>query len=426
MALLIFIAVLMFFMLLGMPIVFSLLLSSTALMFYLDTFDSQIIVQNLVSGTNSFPLLAVPFFILAGELMNSSGLTKRIINFAIALVGNVKGGLGYVAIIASIIFAGLSGSAVADTAALGAILIPMMVSAGYDKNQSTGLIAAGGIIAPIIPPSIALILFGITNGISIVQLFMAGIVPGLMLGIGLVTAWTIIARRGNFDTLKSKTKKSFLKVFRESIWALVLPVIIIVGIRFGVFTPTEAAAVAVFYTLFVGVFIYKELNVKKMYDALVNSARITSVVVFLSAAAMVSAWLITIANIPAALITILDPFLDSKFILLSIIFLLILIVGMVMDVIPNILVLGPILTPVIIEAGIDPVYFGIIFVLTCCIGLLTPPVGVVLNVASGVAKIPIEDTVKGVFPFLIAHIIVVFLLIVFPSIITVPLEFLTR
>ncbi|MDA5108011.1 TRAP transporter large permease subunit [Brevibacillus thermoruber] len=410
---------------LGMPIAFALLFSGVALMIYLDIFDSQIVAQNLINGADNFPLMAIPFFILAGELMNAGGISKRIIQFALALVGHIRGGLGYVAILASILFAGLSGSAVADTAALGAILIPMMVKAGYDRNRSTGLIAAGGIIAPIIPPSIPMIIFGVTSGLSITKLFMAGIVPGLLIGVGLMIAWWAMVRKGNFDVYPRRSLKEMLAATKGAIWALLLPLIIVGGLRGGVFTPTEAAVVAAFYALFVGLVVYRELKVTQLYEILVASAKTTSVVMFLAAAAMVSAWLITVANIPATLTDMLGPLVDNPLLLLIVINVLVLLVGTAMDLTPTILILTPVLMPVIEQAGIDPIYFGVLFILNNCIGLLTPPVGTVLNVACGVGKIGMEDIMKGVWPFLLVEIVILVLLILFPAIVTVPLEWLT-
>ena len=410
---------------LGMPIAFALLFSGVALMIYLDIFDSQIIAQNLINGADNFPLMAIPFFILAGEIMNAGGISKRIIQFALALVGHIRGGLGFVAILASILFAGLSGSAVADTAALGAILIPMMVKAGYDRNRSTGLLAAGGIIAPVIPPSIPMIVFGVTSGISITKLFMAGIVPGLMIGIALMMTWWLIVRKGDYEVLPRRSKAEIWVATKGAIWALLLPVIIVGGLRGGVFTPTEAAVVAAFYALFVGVFIYKELRIGKLYELLVASAKTTSVVMFLVAAAMVSAWLITVANIPGALSTLLGPLVESPLLLLIVINVIVLLVGTAMDLTPTILILTPVLMPIIDQAGIDPVYFGVLFILNNCIGLLTPPVGTVLNVACGVGKIGMEDIMKGIWPFLLVEILILLLFILFPSIVTVPLEWFT-
>lgn len=412
-------------MILGMPIAIALLVSGVALMMYLEMFDTQIIAQNLINGADNFPLMAIPFFILAGELMNRGGISKRIIAFALALVGHIRGGLGFVAIIASVLFAGLSGSAVADTAALGAILIPMMVKAGYDRNRSTGLIAGSGIIAPIIPPSIPMIIFGVTGGVSITKLFMAGIVPGLLMGVGLALTWGIISRKSTAELNPRKSFKEILQATWKAVWALLLPVIIIVGLRGGIFTPTEAAVVAAFYALFVGAVIYRELKIEQIYEVLIVSAKTTSIVMFLAAAAMVSAWLIAFANIPAQLTELLGPLVDSPMLLMIAIALLILLIGTAMDLTPTILILTPVLMPIVIQAGIDPVYFGIIFVLTNCIGLLTPPVGTVLNVACGVGKIGMEDIMKGIWPFLVVHLIVLLLLILFPWIVTVPLEWLT-
>jgi TRAP-type transport system large permease protein len=408
---------------LGMPIAFALLASGVALMLFLGNFDSQIIAQNFINGADNFPLMAIPFFILAGELMNSGGISKRIIAFALALVGHIRGGLGYVAIIGAILFAGLSGSAVADTAALGAILIPMMVQAGYDRNRSTGLIAAGGIIAPIIPPSIPMIIFGVTSGVSITKLFMAGIVPGIMIGIGLTLVWWLVSRKDQLEVLPRKSLKEIFHAIKQAFWGLMLPLIIVVGLRGGLFTPTESAVVAVFYALLVGVFIYREIKWEQLYHSLLTAAKMTSVVMFLVAAAMVSAWLITVANIPNDITVMLEPFLDNTLLLLIVINLVILLVGTAMDLTPTILILTPVLMPIIEKAGIDPVYFGVLFVLNNVIGLLTPPVGVVLNVACGVGKIGMEDIMKGIWPFLLIEVFILILLILFPSIVTVPLEF---
>ncbi len=409
----------------GVPIAFALILSGVALMFAMDIFDSQVVAQNLINGANNFSLMAIPFFVLAGELMNAGGISKRIVSFAMALVGHVRGGLGYVAIIASILFAGLSGSAVADTAALGAILIPMMVSRGYNVNRSTGLICASGIIAPVIPPSIPMIIFGVTSGVSITELFMGGIVPGILMGVGLMIVWTFIARKDDSELPPRKTMKEIFEAVKQASWALLLPVIIIGGLRGGVFTPTEAAVVAAFYALFVGLVVYRELKIKDLYPVLVASAKTTSVVMFVAAAAMVSAWLITVANVPAEMADMLGGLIENPLLLLLLINILLLAIGLVMDLTPAILIFTPVLLPLVKMAGIDPVYFGIIMVFNLCIGLITPPVGTVLYVGCGISKINIWQITKGIAPFLLVHIIILILLILFPSIITVPLEWLT-
>jgi TRAP-type transport system large permease protein len=410
---------------LGMPIAFALLVSGVFLMFFLGIFDSQIIAQNLINGADNFPLMAIPFFMLAGELMNQGGLSRRIVEMAMTMVGHIKGGLGYVAIIASVLFASISGSAVADTAALGAILIPMMVKSGYNVNRSSGLVAAGGIIAPIIPPSIGFIIFGVASGVSITKLFMAGIVPGLMLAIGLTVTWAIVARKDNVQVQKRASVKEMLTALRQGIWALFLPIIIIGGLKFGIFTPTEAAVVAAVYALFVGLVIYRELKFKDLFPVFVHAAKMTSVVMFLVAAALVTSWLITVANLPAAFIDLLQPFLDRPFLLLIMINLLVILIGTAMDMTPTILILTPVLMPLVAAAGIDPVYFGVLFILNNAIGLLTPPVGTVLNVMCGVSKISMEDIMKGIWPFLLVEVIVLILLILFPSLVLVPLEWFT-
>ncbi|WP_400164601.1 TRAP transporter large permease [Brevibacillus sp. TJ4] len=425
MTLTIFAIVLLGVMALGAPIAFALLASGVALMIYLDIFDSVIIAQNLIKGADSFPLLAVPFFILAGELMNAGGISKRIVNLAMALFGHIRGGLGYVAILGSVLFAGLSGSAVADTAALGAILIPMMVKSGYNRNRSTGLIAAGGIIAPIIPPSIPMIIFGVTSGVSITKLFMAGIVPGLLIAVGLIVIWWWLVRKDNMQVFPRKSGKEIVKATREAIWALLLPVIIVAGLRGGIFTPTEAGVIAAFYALFVGLVIYRELKIQVLYKVLVAAAKMTSTVLFLVAAAMVSAWLITVADLPSLLTGLLEPLIESPLALMLIITLLVIALGTAMDMVPLILILTPVLMPLVNLAGIDPVYFGVVFVVAGCIGLLTPPVGTVLNVACSVGKITLVDILKGIWPFLLVEIVVLILLILFPSLVTVPLEWFT-
>jgi tripartite ATP-independent transporter DctM subunit len=406
----------------GMPIAFALLFTGVVLMLYLGNFDSIIIAQNLINGADSFSLLAVPFFILAGELMNAGGISKRIINLSMSTVGHIKGGLGYVAIVGSVLFATLSGSAVADTAALGAILIPMMIAAGYDRNQSTALIAAGGVIGPVIPPSIPMILFGVTGGVSITKLFLAGIVPGIMLGLGLALTWFFMMRKKTVQTMPRQTFKQFLIALKDAFWALLIPAVILIGLRGGVFTPTEAAVVAAFISFVVGFVIYRELKISELYKVFFSSARMTSIIMFLTAAAMVVGWLITVANIPALVIDLVEPLMDNPTLLLLMINLLVIIIGTAMDLTPTILILTPVLMPVVVQAGIDPVYFGLLFVLNNIIGLITPPVGTVLNVAAAVGKTRMEDLTKAILPFFLVEVFVLLLLILFPGLVLVPLE----
>jgi TRAP-type transport system large permease protein len=416
----IFIGSLLLAMALGMPIAFALLVSGAALMLHLGTFDPQILTQNLVAGADSFPLLAVPFFMLAGELMNHGGLSRRIVNFAMAIVGHIPGGLGYVAIIAACIMAALSGSAVADAAALAALLLPMMKEAGHDKARSAGLIASAGIIAPVIPPSIGFVIFGVAGGVSISKLFLAGIVPGILLGLSLWVTWWWLVRKENVKPRPRASKADVLKAFKESTWALVLPIIVVVGLKFGVFTPTEAAVVAAVYALVISLFVYKELTIKSVLPVFKAAAKTTSVVMFLVAAAMVSAWLITVANVPAQIVTLLQPLMDNPTLLLIAIMLLTMFVGTALDMTPTILLLTPVLMPVVKAAGIDPVYFGVLFIINNAIGLITPPVGTVLNTVAGVGKVSMDEVTKGVMPFMIAQFTVMFLMIAFPALVMVP------
>ena len=424
MTLLVFVGSLLGAMAVGVPVAFSLMFCGVVLMWYMGMFNSQIIAQNMVVGADTFTLLAIPFFILAGELMNSGGLSRRIIDFAIACVGHIRGGLGIVAIAAAVIMASISGSAAADTAALAAILIPMMAKAGYNVPRSAGLIAAGGIIAPIIPPSMAFIVFGVAANVSITKLFMAGVVPGILMGVSLIVTWLFVVRKDKVEALPKVSGPERLKATGRAAWALGMPVIILGGIKAGVVTPTEAAVVAAMYALFVGLFIYRELSLKDLPHIILQAAKTTSVVMFLVCSALVSAWLITAANIPAEVSGYIAPLIDRPTLLLFVIMLLVLVVGTALDLTPTILILTPVLMPIIKQAGIDPVYFGVLFIMNTSIGLLTPPVGVVLNVVSGVGRVPLGKVITGVLPFLLAEIFVLFLLVLFPDIVLVPARWL--
>ena len=420
----IFLASMLGAMALGVPIAFALLLCGVALMLSQGSVDTTVFAQKLLEGADSFPLLAIPFFMLAGELMTAGGISRRIVNFALAWVGHVRGGLGFVAIFAAMILAAISGSAAADAAALGTMLIPMMRKAGYDVPRSAGLIAAGSVIAPVLPPSVALIVFGVVANVSIGKLFMAGIAPGIMMGLSLLCAWMIVSRRDKTQVLERQPMRARVRAGVDGLWALLMPLGIIGGMRFGIFTPTEAAVAASVYAFVVGMFVYRELRWGKMRALLVRAARGTAVVVFLIAAALVSAWMITISNVPDQVIGILQPFMDSPRLLMFVIMLLVVIVGTALDFAPTVMILTPVLMPVVIQAGIDPVYFGVLFVMNNAIGLITPPVGVVLNVLSGTAKISMDAVTKGVFPFLVAELCVLFLLVAFPQLVLVPLSWL--
>jgi tripartite ATP-independent transporter DctM subunit len=410
---------------LGLPIAFALLICGGALMVAQGQIDTTILSQKLIEGADSFPLLAIPFFMLAGELMNAGGLSRRIVDFALAWVGHVRGGLGIVAVFAAVVMAAISGSAAADTAALGALLIPMMRKAGYDVARASGLIAAGGVIAPVIPPSIGLIVFGVIANVSIGKLFLAGIFPGLMMGLSLVVTWLWVARKDRVDVLPRQGMTERLRAGADGIWALLMPAGIIGGLKFGIFTPTEAGVAACVYAFIVGAFIHRELPLRQLYPLLVSAAKSTAVVVFLIAAALVSGWLITTSDVPNQVAAMLAPFMDNPTLLLLVIMLIVVMVGTALDFAPTLMILTPVLMPIVRQAGIDPVYFGVLFIMNNAIGLITPPVGIVLNVICGVSKIPMSELMKGLWPFLWAELAVLLLLVLFPSLVLVPLKWMT-
>jgi tripartite ATP-independent transporter DctM subunit len=421
----IFLGALLGAMAIGVPIAYSLLLCGVALMWHLDLFDAQILAQNVINGADSFPLLAVPFFMLAGEAMNQGGLSRRIVNLALAVVGHVRGGLGYVAIVAACILSALSGSAVADAAALSALLIPMMVAAGHDKARSGGLIAASGVIGPIIPPSIGFVIFGVAANVSISKLFLAGIFPGILIGASLWFTWWWLVRKEKVLPPPRKSGAEMLTALREATWALLLPLIILVGLRFGIFTPTEAAVVAAVYAIFVATVVYRELKPSQFYGMFVSAAKTSAIVMFLVAAAMVSAWLITVADLPSKLVALLEPLIASPMLLMVVIMVLVMAVGTAMDMTPTILILTPVLMPVIKAAGIDPIYFGVLFIINNSIGLVTPPVGTVLNVVAGVGRMKMDEVTRGVLPFAIAEFAMMFLMVLFPPLVTWPARLLS-
>ena len=422
MSILIFLGALLGSMAIGVPIAFALLLTGAALMGHLGLFETQILAQKVVDGADSYPLMAVPFFLLAGELMTVGGLTKRIVAAANALFGHIRGGLGYVVIGTGVLLASLSGSAIADTAALAVMLLPLMRQAGYSESRSCGLIAATGIIAPIIPPSIGFVLFGVTTNTSITKLFFAGIIPGLAMGLSLVVIWWWLCRN-NREALPPRKRLGEMAIaVGNAGWALGMPLIIIGGLKLGLFTPTEAAIVAAMYSLLVSVLVYRELPPRVLYKALLSAARTSAVIMFIVAASMVSAWMITVANIPDEVVKLLMPFFDRPMLLMAMIMALVFSIGMVLDFTPSILIIAPVLMPVVHAAGIDPVYFGVLYVMNAAIGMLTPPVGVVLNVVCGVAKVRMEEAISGVIPFLVAETVAMALLIVFPTLVTTPVK----
>ena len=388
-----------------------------------DLFTSQLVVQQFIGGINSFSLLAVPFFMLAGELMNKGGITRKIVDVVYLWVGRFRGGLGYVSILASMIFAGLSGSALADTAALGGVLIPMMSERGYSKSRSTGIVISSGIIANIIPPSIGFILFGVVSGASISRMFMGGLVPGIFLGLALMVTWFFTARKDGLKsepcTIPGPEKR---QIILRAIPALLLPLFIIVGLRGGIFTPTEAGAIACAYALVVGLFVYKGLKVSDLPGILLDTVRSTGKVLFIVGGSLTVSWIITASNLSKDLISSFHGLVAHPILLVLCCQLLFILFGMVLDIVPIIMILVPVMLPLVKAAEVNLEYFGILSIITMTFGLITPPVGTVLYVGSGISKISIAEAVKGAMPFMAAEVVVIVLLSLFPQIITVPLS----
>ncbi|MCM2295964.1 TRAP transporter large permease subunit [Rhodoferax sp.] len=408
----------------GMNMGLALALTGAAMSWVLGFWDTQLLAQNLVAGVDSFPLLAVPFFILAGELMNAGGISQRIITMAQAWVGHIRGGLGFVAIGAAVLMASMSGSALADTAALATILLPMMRQQGYPLHTSAGLIGAGGIIAPIIPPSMPFIIYGVTTNTSISLLFLSGIVPGLIMGAGLIVAWKLVLRDMDLPKGEPLPMKARLKATLQAFWALLMPVIIIGGMKSGLFTPTEAAVVAAFYSLVVSLFIHREMKLVQVYDVLVRASRTTAIVMFLCAGAQVASYMVTLADLPNVLTAWLGPLVESPRLLMVVMMIVLIMIGTSLDLTPTILIFSPVMLPIAMKAGIDPVYFGLMFILNGSIGLITPPVGTVLNVVASVGRMPLHSVIRGISPFLITYLSILALFIAFPQIVTAPVAWM--
>ena len=408
----------------GMNMGLALVLTGAGMAWVLGFADTQLLAQNLVAGVDSFPLLAVPFFILAGELMNTGGISRRIITMAQAWVGHIQGGLGYVAIAAAIMLSAMSGSALADAAALATIVLPMMRKNGYPMTTSAGLIAAGGVIGPIIPPSMAFVIYGVTTNTSISALFVSGIVPGLIMGLGLVIAWRLRISGLDLPASEPMPLKARLRATLQATWALLMPVIIIGGMKTGIFTPTEAAVVAAAYAMFISFFVHREMKLSDLHGVFVKAAKTTAVVMFLCAGAQVTGYMVTLADMPSTLSSWLGPMVENPRLLMAAMMLVLVLVGTALDLTPTILIFAPVMLPIAVKAGIDPVYFGLMFVLNGSIGLITPPVGTVLNVVAGVGRMPLSQVVRGVSPFLITYTLIMFLFVLFPQIVTAPVAWM--
>jgi len=398
---------------LGVPIAFCLGITAAVSLISLDM-PLRVVAQRIFTGIDSFPLMAVPFFVLAGDLMNHGGTTIRLVRFSNALVGWIRGGLAHTNIVASMFLAGISGSAVADASAIGGILIPGMTKEGYDVEFSAAVTASASTMGPIIPPSILMVIYGVTTGVSIGALFAAGFVPGVLIGFSLMAVAYFISRKRNYPKLPMISLSGFVIAFHKAIFALIAPVIILGGILLGVFTPTEAAAVAVAYAFFVGVFIFRELRLADIPGILVQSGITTSVLLLVIGTANALAWVLSAEQIPQKIAEAMLGISRDPYWILLLINLFLLVVGMFMESGAAIIILAPVLAPVAQTVGLNPLHFGFVVVLNLVIGLLTPPLGVCLFVACSIARISLVVLVKAIFPFLMVEVAILFLVSYFP------------
>ncbi|UAB88932.1 TRAP transporter large permease [Ruegeria sp. SCSIO 43209] len=411
------------FLLIGLPVFFA-LLAAPGILLWLSgqTNDITLLYRNVYNGMDSFPLMAIPFFMLAGELMNRGGITIRLVEFSQALMGHLRGGLAHVNVLSSILFAGLSGSAVADTSALGSMLIPAMEKQGYTRKFAAAITAASSVIGPIIPPSGIMIIYAYVMGESVAALFLAGIVPGVMVGVGLMLMIKLMADRYDFPVASRKytwpeRRQASLKAF----FPLMTPVIILGGILGGIFTPTEAAAVAVGYAFIIGFFVLRTLTWKEVPEVLSNAGMTSAVVLLLVGAAMAFKTVVSLSHAPEQLASLILSLSENPLILLFLINLLLFIVGMFLDAGPAIIILGPILGPIFTSLGVDPIHFAIIMSVNLTVGLATPPMGLVLFVAAAVSRERVETIAKAILPFLAVEIIVIFLITYIPALsMTIP------
>jgi tripartite ATP-independent transporter DctM subunit len=418
-----FLPVFLTFLLIGLPVFFGLLFAPGILL-YLNGQEKDItlLYRNVYAGMDSFPLMAIPFFMLAGELMNKGGITMRLVEFSQAFMGHLRGGLAHVNVLSSMLFAGLSGSAVADTSALGSMLIPAMEKQGYTRKFAAAITAASSVIGPIIPPSGIMIIYAYVMGESVAALFLAGIVPGIMVGIGLMLVVKLMADKYDFPVASRKyTWPERGQASIKAFWPLLTPVIILGGILGGIFTPTEAAAVAVAYALFIGFFVLNSLTIKEVPGILIRSGMTSAVVLLLVGAAMAFKTVVSLSHAPEQLAAYILSLSSNPLVLLFLINILLFIVGMFLDAGPAIIILGPILGPIFTSLGVDPIHFAIIMSVNLTVGLATPPMGLVLFVASAVSGERVEAIAKAILPFLAVEVIVIFLITYVPAIsMTIP------
>lgn len=403
---------------LGMPLAFSMLVSSVLFILTAEaSLPMEVMPQQVFSGLNHFTWLAIPLFLLAGELMNVGGITLRIVNFVQAFIGHFRGGLAYVSVITNMLMAGISGSALADAAGTGSVLIPSMKRAGYSTRFATGLISGASTVGPIIPPSIPLILYATLAGVSVGQMFLAGAVPGIAMGAFFLVVVGYLARRNDFPTEERRSMRERARAFVDAAFALGMPVIILGGILSGIFTATEAAGIAVVYAFVVSVFIYRDLDLRKLPEVLTTTAKNSAVIMFAIGAAGLLAWLLSYSRVAVSLASAIGDLTQSPTVVLLLVALLLVALGCIMEATPLIIILTPVLLPVVTALGVDPIHFGVVMVVTLMIGLITPPVGMVLFITAGIGRTSVIDVAKGSVPFISAIAAVVLLIIFFPQLV---------
>ncbi len=404
--------------LLGVPIAFSMGLGSAIALFVSGAVDPVLVGHKLFTGVDSFSLMAIPFFMLSGELMEQGGLSKRLVNLSSALIGHITGGLGLVDILTSVIFAGISGSAAADTAAVGSMMIPGMKKKGYPGGMAAVIQACAGSLGPIIPPSMTMIIYCSLTNTSIASLFMAGVIPGLLIGVSLMVLTYFYAKKMGIKGEKRCGLREIWVALKEAVWAIIMPVIIIGGIVGGIFTPTEAGAIAVVYAFFVGMFVYKEFTLPDIPRIFQKSAGMTAMSLLIVAGAAIFSFLVAFAKVPQAVISFLTGITDNKYMIMILLVLFLLLVGMFIETIAATIIVAPILLPVAAQYGIDPIQFALVMVITLVYAGVTPPVGGVLFITIGIAEVKLKDTLKYLMPYLAAVFIIVLLCIFVPPVST--------
>jgi tripartite ATP-independent transporter DctM subunit len=418
MVLILFFSIFFFTLIISAPIFFSLALSAIALLWNKGMLSPQLVVQRMFAGVDSFPMMAIPFFMLAGALMDTGGISKRLVRFSNYLVGWIQGGLAHVAIVAAMFFAGITGSAVADTTAIGSALVPLMNKRGFPKLFSASVVAAAGVVGPIIPPSIPMVIYGVMASVSIGSLFMGGFIPGLLMGLGLMAVAYVQAKRNNYPREAVRpTAKEFLEATVSAMGAIFMPLIILGGIFGGIFTATEAAVVATIYSFIMGKFIYKELEWSHLPNIMYKGGLNTAMVLIIVGVANLVGYIMAIERIPLMVAELFLGITNNKWVMMLLINILLLIVGCFIDGASALIIFTPVLLPLVYKLGIDPIYFGVVITVNLMIGTITPPVGVCLYVACGISDVRLDQISKAVIPFLLIEIAVLFLITYFPDII---------